>query len=144
MRLLYSVRGFLDFIRNTVVFFILVILDAVLVGSYVYFSRGLEKPAGVREAVQFFINNPNDYGASFFTGILAYMLIYALVLAALINLSKRITIESSDSLVVILIEIILVIILIVVSTIYLKGVGVIAFVTLFVAGLVSLGANASR
>lgn len=130
-------------LKETPIFFILVVLDASLIGLYVYFSQDLIKPSGLVEIFTFLLKNPDKYGLSLLTGILAFLLTYLLIIVDIINVMIFIEGDSLDSIIIFIFKTILPIILFIVSIIFLKGIGSITFGAALAIGGVYLFMNSN-
>lgn len=70
-------------IQRNNIFYIFLVVQLVCIILYYFMSMGLEKPAGLIEAIKFYFNSPAEYILSMFIGILAWIFSFINLLSLL-------------------------------------------------------------
>lgn len=98
---------------------IVVIIYSVLLVSYQHHIQGLEKPAGMQEALVFLFNYPQDYFGALILGLVIHAICVVMIICLILCFIGIVTSRVAPN-VVMMINLVMTIIMIVLNNLYVK------------------------
>lgn len=142
-------RKFLNSIRklqrNNMIYVILG-LQVISIVAYIFASKGLEKPAGIREAMKFLLFNPDKYLISILLGLVSWSLFIICIISLIVEIpiirdalddNYNWYFENVPTWKIIL-NTVLVIILLILNILFLKYLAVLILIIILLIGIILL------
>lgn len=135
---MHIIKSFIELSKNlfeTLYYVITIVLYVTFLFFYVNCTKTLEKPSGIKQAIDFLLKNPEEYTVALLVGIGASVITILFLLGTLVTSFNLLCMESKYQFKEIMVKIIVAILLLVIGIVLLKGFVAILGVAIVIWGL---------